>query len=487
MVGLFRWWPLALLLVGLIAVTYFLVRPRGANSDILTAAVVRGDLPVVVIERGELDSIKSTMIRCDVEAKEIKLVSVVSEGTHVKKNEEIAQLDTEELKRRAAEQEVKWKTAEAKSLAAIGDLEVQKNKEEGDIEKAELVWQLAKIDVEKYQKREYQVELDKKQGAVALAKKELKDAEETLTFTRGLVKKGFVPFEQIRVQELAVENKRFMASQGEAELGLLTEFERERKLTELKGKAHEAERELKRTKASQKAATAKCQSEADSTAITTRLEKQAFDRLQEQIARCTIKAPEDGILVYFKRFYDEVARIQPGAVVYYQQPMFSLPDLEHMKVKVKIHESVIKKIAPGQKVTLQVDAVPNFPLTGTVKTVGTLANSEGWRQTVKEYLVEIDIEDLPTSAGLKPGMTAEVRIHVRTVPEALMVPVQAVTEYEGKSVCYVKNGRGLDRKTVTVGESNDQYIRILDGLDEGAEVALDARSRAAAEVKAAKR
>ena len=108
------------------------------------------------------------------------------------------------MKRRAAEQEVKWKTAESKSLSAIGDLEVQKNKEESEVDKAELAWRLAKIDVEKYRKREYQVELDKKQGAVALAKKELKDAEDNLSFTRNLVKKGFMPFEQVRIQELTV-------------------------------------------------------------------------------------------------------------------------------------------------------------------------------------------------------------------------------------------------------------------------------------------
>ncbi|HKA06351.1 MAG TPA: hypothetical protein VKD71_03780, partial [Gemmataceae bacterium] len=121
------------------------------------------------------------------------------------------------------------------------------------------------------------------------------------------------------------------------------------------------------------------------------------------------------------------------------------------------------------------------------KTVGTLANSEGWRQTVKEYMVEADIIDLPTSAGLKPGMTAEVKIHVQTLPDTLMVPVQAVTEYEGKPVCYVKKGRSLERVMVDVGDSNDQYIQIVGGLGEGDEVALDARSRAAAEVKAAKR
>jgi hypothetical protein len=158
-----------------------------------------------------------------------------------------------------------------------------------------------------------------------------------------------------------------------------------------------------------------------------------------------------------------------------------------MKVKVKIHESVIKKIAVGQTATLQVDAMVNVPLTATVKTVGTLANSEGWRQTVKEYLVEAEINDLPTSAGLKPGMTAEVKIHVQTVNDTLMVPVQAVTEYEGKPVCYVKAGRGADRRSVEVGEANEQYIQIVSGLTEGEEVALDARSRAAAEVKAARK
>ena len=101
--------------------------------------------------------------------------------------------------------------------------------------------------------------------------------------------------------------------------------------------------------------------------------------------------------------------------------------------------------------------------------------------------MEIGIDDLPTGAGLKPGMTAEVRIHVKTIPDALLVPAQAVTEYEGKPVCYVKSGRSTERRAVEVGEANDQYIQILDGLTEGDEVALDARSRAAAEVKAGKK
>jgi RND family efflux transporter MFP subunit len=485
----YRGWPVGLLGCGVIGVV-LLIAPRSRGTgDFLTAPVVRGDLNISVTERGELDSVNSITVHCEVEGEKSKLVDILPEGTPVKKGQEVGKFDTDELKKLYDQQNVKWKTAEGKWKSALGDLAVQKNKEESEIEKGELAWELAKIDLKKYEQSDYDAALSKQQGQLALNKKELKEAEDSLEFTRGLVKKGFVSLDQLRIQELAVENKRFNVTQGEAELKALEKFERDRKITELKGKAREAERELDRTKKSQKAATEKAQSEADAAESTEKLEKETLERIKAQMARCVIKAPQDGIVVYFKRYYDEATRIQAGAVVFFQQPIFTLPDLEHMKVKVKIHESVIKKISLGQSATLTVDALPpnHPPLHGTVKSVGTLANSEGWRQTVKEYMVETSIDDLPTSAGLKPGMTAEVHIHVRTIPDALLVPVQAVTEYEGKPVCYVKTGRSTERREVEVGESNDQHIQIVGGLSEGDEVALDARSRAAAEVKAGKK
>jgi len=482
-----RFWPLAVIAVCAALAVWMFGRARGGGLDVVTAQAIRGDLPVIVVERGELDSTKQVIVRCEVEGDRIKLVHIVPEGTHVNKGDEVAKFDTDELRKQYEQQKVKWKAAQAKAASAKGDLAVQRNKEKSEIDKGELAHELAVITLDKYEQKEFQVELDKKKGELALAQKELKEAMDNLEFTKNLVKKGFLPLEQVRVQELLVENVKFKVSQGEAGLDMLKDFDKKLKVTELKGKAREAGRELERTKQSQDAATAKAASESEAADITVDLEKQTLDRIEAQMAKCTIKAPQDGIVVYSKRYYDESTRIQPGAMVFYQQPIFTLPDLDHMKVKVKIHESVIKKIDIGQSATLKVDALRNYPLNATVKTVGTLANSEGWRQTVKEYMVEADINDLPTSAGLKPGMTAEVKIHVRTIPDALMVPVQAVTEYEGKSVCYVKRGRGLERVNVDVGDSNDQYIQILEGIGEGEDVALDARSRAAAEVKAAKR
>ncbi len=62
---------------------------RGSQikSAVITAAVERGDLPITVVERGELESSKSVEVRCEVEGKETKLVTILPEGTAVKKDQ----------------------------------------------------------------------------------------------------------------------------------------------------------------------------------------------------------------------------------------------------------------------------------------------------------------------------------------------------------------------------------------------------------------
>ena len=66
-------------------------------------------------------------------------------------------------------------------------------------------------------------------------------------------------------------------------------------------------------------------------------------------------------------------------MVYSRQKIFSLPDMTSMQVKVNIHESLVKKIKPGQMAEIRVDAFPNLVLIGKVKTVSQLADSNrGW-------------------------------------------------------------------------------------------------------------
>jgi multidrug efflux pump subunit AcrA (membrane-fusion protein) len=150
---------------------------------------------------------------------------------------------------------------------------------------------------------------------------------------------------------------------------------------------------------------------------------------------------------------------------------------------MKVHESVVKKVAVGQTATMRVDALSNQVLHGKVLSVATLAQEDGWRGGgIKEYETTVSVDDLPPDAGLRPGMSAEVKILVKTVPGALTIPVQAVTEVGGLHICYIQTRDRVERREVTIGDGNEQLVQVLSGLSEGDRVALDARVRAAAEL-----
>ena len=81
-------------------------------------------------------------------------------------------------------------------------------------------------------------------------------------------------------------------------------------------------------------------------------------------------------------------------------------------------------------------------------------------------------------------MTAKARIFVGELDNVLVVPLQAVSQHKGEFSAYVDAQAGIQRRPVKIGESNEQFVEIKDGLTEGEVVALDARSRSAAEFKA---
>ncbi|WP_082839977.1 efflux RND transporter periplasmic adaptor subunit [Gemmata sp. SH-PL17] len=457
--------------------------PKHRVEDVLTATASVGDLDIVVSDKGELESAESVQVMCEVEGGG-KITTILPEGTPVKKGDVVARFDTDVLQKGINEQEVKWEQAEGKVKAAVSELEVQKNKAESEIAKAELARTLADIDLEAYQatQGEYQAELDKRKGTLEMGKKDLKEAEDALTFTRSMAKKGFAQLGQVRVMELTLEGKRYTVLQQEADLAVFTKYTKKRKMTELEAKAKDSVRDLERTVKSQAAATEKATNEVSAARKTAELEKRQLGRLKEQLGKCEVKAPGSGIVIYFKRIWDESSRIRPGAQVFFQQPIFSLPDLGRMNVKVKVHESVVKKVRPGLQTTMKIDALPGHVLHGKVVSVATLAQGDDWRGSgVKEYETVVSIADLPTDSGLRPGMSAEVKILAKTILGALTVPVQSVTESGGRHVCYVVTGADIERREVTIGDGSDQLVQVLEGLSVGERVALDARSRASGE------
>jgi len=458
-------------------------------SGEITGTVTRADLPITVTERGQLESAKTVTAKCQVEGESCKIAFIVPEGTRVKKGEVVVRFDADKIRRGVAEQEVKYQTADGKAKAATEELDVQKNKAESEIAKAQLTLTLAKLEREKYLDGEYKVDVESKKAAINLAEREFKEAEEKLEGFRTFVKKGFGTPEQLTQKELDVERTKNNLEEKKGLLMVLEKYIRPMKDTELTYKEKDAVRELARTQGTARANLAKADADHRTALAVAKLEKEQLERARKQLDHIAITAPQDGILVYEQtRYWDPSSRIQLGGMMYYQQPVFQLPDLEHMQVKVKIHESKVKKVRPSQKAEIRVEAFPGLMLHGTVEKVATLADSEGsWRSNggAKEFETVITIDDLPTGLGLKPGFTAEVTILVNHLAGVLAAPIQAVAQRDGKHFAYLHNPEGVERREVTVGENNEKFVEVRAGLEEGAALYLDARARAAAETQSA--
>jgi len=453
----------------------------------LTAPAVRGDLTITVADRGELESIDAVTVACELEGGG-KIMTIVPEGTRVAKGDEVCKLDPDQYLKLLNDQRVKLEIAEGKVKSASSDLTQAESKAATEIAKAQKTLKLAKIDLESYKAAdgEYTQLSENLKGKLELAKKEFVEAEEDLEFTKKQLRKGFGDYTAVKSKELSMQQKKYNVSGAQAELTLLENYTRRKKITELEFNSDDAERELKSTTGAQQSAVDKAKNELKSAERTATIEKDTLDRTQKQIDRCVITAPAVGIVVYVnRRYWDDSSRIRAGAQLHSRQEIFALPDLTRMKVKLKIHESAIKKVKIGMAATMTLDAISNRVLHGKVLSIGTIAQKDGWSGGgVKQYETEVSIDDLPSDAGLKPGMSADVKILVATLSDVLTVPISAITDYEGKRVVYTVSGDEIRRVEVESGEANDQFVQVLSGLDDGATVALDARSRAAADLKA---
>jgi len=310
-----------------------------------------------------------------------------------------------------------------------------------------------------------------------VAQKELGQSKATVDGTRRLFDKGFVTRTDLQRDEIAFENSRLKVQTAETARDLFLKYEFPKSAEESLSKYAEAVREFdkaRRVAISRLAqAKAKLQSAQGQHEVQFRQKKD----LDEQLAKCTLRAQKSGLVVYGGNrddmmYYGGEERVREGATVRERQAIITIPDTTRMSVNVKIHESYIKKVKKGLKARITVDAFPEEALTGEVTKVGVLPDSQNrWMNPdLKVYLTTVAVDG--TQEWVKPGMSAKVEILVKTLDDVLYIPVQAVSPNNGKQVCYVSHGLKPERRDVEVGEYNDEFIEVKSGLKEGERVLL---------------
>jgi HlyD family secretion protein len=146
----------------------------------------------------------------------------------------------------------------------------------------------------------------------------------------------------------------------------------------------------------------------------------ALDNARDQLDDTNVRAPIGGTIIEKQVERGQVIS-SPTSDVGGGTVLLKMADLNLVQVRTLVDETDIGKIQPGQRATVTVEAFPNRPFSGTVLKIEPQALTE---QNVTMFPVLVRIDN---KAGLlRPGMNAEVEVHVGRRDDVLAVPNAAL-------------------------------------------------------------
>ena len=173
----------------------------------------------------------------------------------------------------------------------------------------------------------------------------------------------------------------------------------------------------------------------------------------------TVRAPFDGRVTALLS--------APGSPVDPLTPIAAVENLSNLAISVDMTEFDIASVKPGMRAVVSVDALGGKSFRSTVTYAAPTGTDSGG---VVTFPVRVE---LSKATGLRPGMTASVRIIVAQRRKVIQIPLEAVTEdSKGNSIVSVidKAGRSSTRK-VTLGLANNKSVEIIEGLRAGEQIA----------------
>lgn len=317
-------------------------------------------------------------------------------------------------------------------------------------------------------------ELRKLKDAVLIAEAEFALKKKTYEGAVRLADKGFITPNELQNKKIDFDKSQNSLASTKATLKLFQTYNIQKEAEQFLLNYEQALMRLSRAKKDAIAEMADSVGDLNRAERYYRWEKKQLNDLREQYIACTIKAERPGLVVYGDGSdrWDPDEIIREGAKVRERQAIITIPDMRHMAVKVRIHESQVKRVRKGMPVKISVDAEPDKALTGEVDNVGVLPDSENRRFNPDQKVYKTSIKIAGVHDWLKPGMAAEGRIIIRIIPDIVMIPVQAVFNHKNVTFCCIKSGSNIETRVIQIDDYNNRFAAIKNGVEEGEVVLL---------------
>ena len=135
---------------------------------------------------------------------------------------------------------------------------------------------------------------------------------------------------------------------------------------------------------------------------------------------------------------------------------------DNLVTDLSVDETDLKNIKVGQKADITINAYPDKKYTGRVESIAETGTYDNGSSKFK-VVIKLD-----STSNVKIGMSAAVEIVVKSVTNAVAVPIEAVKgSGDNASVMLVNIDGTAVPTSVKLGLANDAYVQITEGLSAG--------------------
>ncbi len=183
----------------------------------------------------------------------------------------------------------------------------------------------------------------------------------------------------------------------------------------------------------------------------------ALQQAETNLAYSYIRAPFGG--------YIAERNLDPGASVTgataststMSRGILTLHEVQVVRTLIEVVEKDIPLVAIGQVAEVRAEAYPDRVFIGKVTRVVQALN-----RATRTMTVEVDLPN--TDHALKGGMFARVEVVVGTHPDAIQIPIDALTRLEDLQYVYVVRDGKAYEVPVEIGSRTENRIEITKGL-----------------------
>ncbi len=195
--------------------------------------------------------------------------------------------------------------------------------------------------------------------------------------------------------------------------------------------------------------------------------KAELNKLQTMLKYSRITAPFAGMIT--RRYADPGALIQAGTSSSTQTlPLVRLSQNDRLRLNFPVSVTYIPWVKPGDEVRIHIDSLRE-PFGAKIARLAQKVET-----ATRTMIVEADLTN--ADYRLVPGMYASVVLRLERRPNALAVPIEAVSREKSCSVLVVGKENRIEERPITPGFETPEKLEVLTGLNENDLVVIGHRS-----------